>query len=510
MYLKIRTKKTIWILVITLMLSLGAYAATQGQNNPATSQPGQSVQPGTSRPVMRLPELFTVRELTGTEVKSMSSMPAASEQRTSTARESRSQSAENLGTVREFIVNDSQNKIEYVILESDKKLYPVPWSAFNVRGAWNASSQSSSMRSENIGQDMYESTLEPTNQIPGGARQKPVLYLNISKAQLQKAPTVSSVSASTESLSNAKMKEQIDSFYAGYRPNPETQTGSGMTQTPSSTPGTSSMSSARTTSSQRTQTTAGSNLITASKVFDLKLQGASGADLKKIENIVADARQGQILYALVNYGGFLDIGEKTAAVPWSLVSINEKEGYAKVNATRDKIEAAAIEPSQWYKLEQPQFAREIYRDFGVQPSTVYGFVSGEMTGQNFSAWQPDSAYNKNFDSSKMTAIKGTIRSVTTFEPASGAAPGVQLTVETSDGKTVTVYAGPQEYAKEKDFACKPGDQVEITGSSAEINNKSIVMASEVKIGSKTLNLYNSEGKPLWSTEQLMQWQKSYE
>lgn len=106
-----------------------------------------------------------------------------------------------------------------------------------------------------------------------------------------------------------------------------------------------------------------------------------------------------------------------------------------------------------YKLEQPQFAREIYRDFGVEPSTVYGFVPGEMIQQNFSAWEPDSAYNENFDTNKMTTIKGTIRNVGTFESASGAAPGVELAVDTSDGKAVTVYAGPQKYAKEKGFTC---------------------------------------------------------
>jgi hypothetical protein len=479
---KTETRNKIWILAFTLLFTGVTIAATQSLTNPASSQTNITSQERTSMPMIRATRFFTVRDLIGSDVKSMATV--TSEQNKNAATEKKNEKAEKIGTVKDVVINNSQNKMDYVVIDSDGKLYPVPWTAFNFSGIAKPgaqSTQSSITRSENIGQDMYESSLEPTMQIPTSQREKLTLYLDMNKTELQKAPITSSVS--TEKLSEPTMRQDIDKFYSRYM-----QQNSGMTEKSPSM----SITSATNL-----------NLITASKVFDLKMQGSPGTDLKKIENIVGDAPQGHVLYALVNYGGFLDIGEKTSAVPWQTLTINEKEGYAKINATREKLDAAAIEPGQWYKLEQSQFARQIYSDFGVEPSTVYGFVPGEITEENFSAWKPDSAYNKNFDKSKMTSIKGTVRNVSTFEPTSGAAHGVQLTVETSDGKMVIVYAGPQEYAKEKEFTCKTGDQVEITGSTAKINNNSVVIASKIKNGNKTLDLYNSEGKPLWNTEQLM-------
>ncbi len=487
--MKTGISKTIWILTCVLLFTGAAIAAMGNATNPASTQTSSSSQPKSAMPMMRAARFFTARDLIGSEVKGMTS--TSSGQNTNAASEKKNEYNEKLGTVKNIVINNSQNRMDYVVIDSDGKLYPVPWRAFNFSGIAKPGTQSNQTgvpRTENIGQDMYESSLEPTMQIPAGQREKLTLNLDMNKTELQKAPTISSVS--TEKLSEPKMRQDIDKFYAKYmQNNPAQESTAGMTGTSSSMPATSASNM---------------NLITVSKIFDLKLQGASGTDLKKIENVVGEAPQGHLLYALVNYGGFLDIGEKTAAVPWQVVSINEKEGYAKINASREKLDAAAIEPDQWYKLEQPQFARQIYSNFGVQPSTVYGFVPGEMTEESLSAWKPDSTYNKNFDKSKITSITGTIRSVSTFEPAQGAAPGVELTVEGNDGKTYTVYAGPEEYAKSKDFTCKTGDKVEIKGSTAQINNKSVIMASEVRNGNKTLELYNSEGKPQWNTEQFMQ------
>jgi hypothetical protein len=63
---------------------------------------------------------------------------------------------------------------------------------------------------------------------------------------------------------------------------------------------------------------------------------------------------------------------------------------------------------------------------------------------------------------------------------------------------VAVYAGPVSFAEQKDFFVMPGDQITITGSETKIRSRSVILASELKKGDKTLELRDKSGKPLWS------------
>ena len=191
--------KTIWFVAVTLLFVIGANATTLVQQNQTTmSTPQISSQP------LHQANLFPVKELKGSEVKSISSM------------NSQQNKAEKIGTVKEVVINDNQNRIEYIIVNSGGKLYPVPWSAFNVQGlARNASEQAMKTNtgtSENIGQGMYQTSLEPATQIPVSTNRKLTLYLDMTKNQLQSAPKISSVS--TKNFSEPSMRKEIDSFYS--------------------------------------------------------------------------------------------------------------------------------------------------------------------------------------------------------------------------------------------------------------------------------------------------------
>jgi hypothetical protein len=44
----------------------------------------------------------------------------------------------------------------------------------------------------------------------------------------------------------------------------------------------------------------------------------------------------------------------------------------------------------------------------------------------------------------------------------------------------------------------PGDQISITGSETKIRSRTVILASELKKGSQTLELRDKSGKPLWT------------
>jgi len=80
-------------------------------------------------------------------------------------------------------------------------------------------------------------------------------------------------------------------------------------------------------------------------------------------------------------------------------------------------------------------------------------------------------------------ITGTAESVGRFKregaPA-GATAGLRLRMKTTDGQTVTVYAGPVSFAEQKDFFAMSRDQITITGSETKIRSRSVILAGVSK------------------------------
>ena len=80
--------------------------------------------------------------------------------------------------------------------------------------------------------------------------------------------------------------------------------------------------------------------------------------------------------------------------------------------------------------------------------------------------------------------------------------GLRLRVRTEDGKLVTVHTGPRSYLDRQNVSFPHGDRVTITGSPAKVGWREVILASQVKVGDKTIDLRNKEGKPLWNADEL--------
>jgi len=57
---------------------------------------------------------------------------------------------------------------------------------------------------------------------------------------------------------------------------------------------------------------------------DFNLINRDEEDLGEVENAILDLNEGRVLYAVVDFGGFLGLGENTVAVPWQRLEFNEE------------------------------------------------------------------------------------------------------------------------------------------------------------------------------------------
>jgi sporulation protein YlmC with PRC-barrel domain len=260
--------------------------------------------------------------------------------------------------------------------------------------------------------------------------------------------------------------------------------------------------------SVRSQMTSGSRYFEYRRVTELlglNVKNKQNENLGEIENLLIDMREGRVVYSYISFGGTVGIGEKTAAVPWSAISVRPRLGTARLDADMKLLEALALEQGKDLDLNNRQTAEKLYTKFNEEPYwEVFGYVGGdEKSGERMikpDAWMSTSKYNTCFDPKTVVDIDCTVESVGSFKPASDAAPGIRLKVVTNDKKTVTVQAGPRSYIGQKGMAFSYGDSLKVTGSRCEVDGKTIIMATKIENGGKTLELRDQSGQPKWDAK----------
>ncbi len=74
-------------------------------------------------------------------------------------------------------------------------------------------------------------------------------------------------------------------------------------------------------------------------VLGVKVQGAKGEDLGRIVDVMADA-SGRVRIAIIDFGGFLGVGDRRIAVEWPLLRFSPSDPSSVVlSVDRDKLKA---------------------------------------------------------------------------------------------------------------------------------------------------------------------------
>ncbi|ALD93635.1 PRC-barrel domain-containing protein [Cupriavidus gilardii] len=96
--------------------------------------------------------------------------------------------------------------------------------------------------------------------------------------------------------------------------------------------------------------------------------GPAGEDLGTIDHIMLDVQGGRVAYAVLSFGGFLGIGEKLFAVPWSALTLDTRRKCFVLGVDKDKLKAApGFDKDHWPAMADPQWATSIHQYYGTSP-----------------------------------------------------------------------------------------------------------------------------------------------
>lgn len=105
----------------------------------------------------------------------------------------------------------------------------------------------------------------------------------------------------------------------------------------------------------------GPHLMTASTLTGDKVVNRSGQTLGDIDEIMLDVPRGRIAYAVMASGGFLGMGEKLFAIPWSALTLDTDRHCFVLDVSKEHFEnAPGFDKDHWPSAASEDWHREIH------------------------------------------------------------------------------------------------------------------------------------------------------
>jgi len=110
----------------------------------------------------------------------------------------------------------------------------------------------------------------------------------------------------------------------------------------------------------------GANTLIGNDVYNHK-----GEDIGDIKEIMLDVRTGKVRYAVLSFGGgFLGMGEKLFAVPWSALTLDTMNKRFVLKVEKEKLtDAPGFDKDKWPDMADRTWSEEIHAYYGVETNS---------------------------------------------------------------------------------------------------------------------------------------------
>ena len=262
------------------------------------------------------------------------------------------------------------------------------------------------------------------------------------------------------------------------------------------------------------------NAFMVEKIIGSKVINFKGETLGKIENLVVDIDTGRIVYAVLESGGFLGIGDKLLPVPWRSLAALPSEGIFFLNQSKEQMaKAPAFDRKDVPNMGDARWGTNVFKYYGAPPGYPHEGPLGSGSGSDYYDYDYDryssnypispglgirttpgaeDPYKKIFDPKTMKTISGQVIRIDQVREF-GFGLQMRLTVFIDTKEILPVFLGPAFYivGPEQAKHFKLGDKVTVTGSQVTVRGEPFMIATTVKRGNEVLRLRDKDGIPGW-------------
>jgi sporulation protein YlmC with PRC-barrel domain len=112
----------------------------------------------------------------------------------------------------------------------------------------------------------------------------------------------------------------------------------------------------------------GPEIMGAETLVGNEVYNQDDENLGDIKEIMLDMRSGMVGYAVLSFGGFLGIGDKLFAVPWTALTLDTENKRFVLNVLKDRLkDAPGFDRNHWPNMADQSWEKEIHSYYGTSP-----------------------------------------------------------------------------------------------------------------------------------------------
>jgi sporulation protein YlmC with PRC-barrel domain len=121
----------------------------------------------------------------------------------------------------------------------------------------------------------------------------------------------------------------------------------------------------------------GPRLMGADTLIGDSVVNADNDKLGDIKEIMLDMQTGQVVYAVLAFGGFLGMGEKLFAVPWQALHLDTANKRFVLNVDKERLKSApGFDHDAWPDMSETSWAGQVHTFYGTDPGRAGGPTMG--------------------------------------------------------------------------------------------------------------------------------------
>ena len=108
-------------------------------------------------------------------------------------------------------------------------------------------------------------------------------------------------------------------------------------------------------------------MLSASTLAGDDVCNTKGKSLGKLQDIMLDTESGRIAYAVLSSGGFLGMGDRLFAVPWSALKLDGEQRRFILDVDAERLKAApGFDKDHWPDMADKAWATEVHSYYGTR------------------------------------------------------------------------------------------------------------------------------------------------
>ena len=109
--------------------------------------------------------------------------------------------------------------------------------------------------------------------------------------------------------------------------------------------------------------------VSASRIIGEAVVNRENEALGKVHELVIDAKEGRLAYAVLSFGGFMGMGNRLFAMPWKAFEFASTENKLILNVDREKLKAAPgfDKDAKWPDFADRTWGGTVFSYYGCEP-----------------------------------------------------------------------------------------------------------------------------------------------